>query len=127
MPTDAVRMCDQFFAITPVLHWLLAPGGGSPCEAALLNFALAGFIGDVLLGLLPVLFLYYALKATFPFRWYAVLWYLGVVAGAFMVVYGDVPALQSAWTNHSTLKALGYLAGAIWWVRPRPKPERVFE
>lgn len=85
------------------------------------------YVGDFLLGLLPIAFLYYALKATFPFRWYALPLYLGVVIGASMVVYADIPALQAPWTSHTTLKALGFLVGALWWVRPRPKQLPVFE
>ena len=64
-------------------------------------YALVPYVLDILVGLLPLVAIYEAIKASSPFRWYAVLWYLGVIVGGFLVVDANIPALLGSWTVHT--------------------------
>ena len=77
------------------------------------------YIGDFLIGLLPLVVLFGAIKASIPFRWYALLWYVGVAVGILLLVNENIPSLLANWTGHTTAQAIGFVVGAIWWIRPR--------
>lgn len=85
-------------------------------------YSLIPYVRDVLIGLLPLVCLSEALRATFPFRERALLWYVGLIGAGLMVVNGGVPAFDSPWTAHTPLTAIGYFVGVCWWLRPRRRP-----
>ena len=85
-------------------------------------YSLVPYVRDVLIGLLPLVCLCEALRASFPFRAHALLWYIGLVGAVLLVIYGGVPAFVSPWTVHSPLTVIGYLVGMYWCFRPRRRP-----
>ena len=90
-------------------------------------YSLIPYVRDVLIGLLPLVCLSEALRATFPFRERALLWYVGLIGAGLMVVSGGVPAVVSPWTAHTPLTAIGYFLGVYWSFRPRRRPTQDVE
>lgn len=89
--------------------------------------SVAPYARDFLLGLLPLVAFYEALKASSPFRGRALIWYIVAIASVYLVVNANIPALLASWSVHTTLFAIGYVVGVYWWVRPREKKDSVFD
>jgi len=90
-------------------------------------YSVVPYARDFLLGLFPLVVFYEALKASSPFRWRALIWYVGVIASVYVVVNANIPAFLASWTIHTTLLAIGYVVGVYWWIRPRESKVTVFD